>query len=299
MASTITLLQTMEWAKKLNFNRSSAIGNYLEPAMTSANIVKQAILGAPFEWRWNRKEYAWTCVNPATVWAAVTVYALNFRFKDPNGNIQMVTAIGSAPHKSGVVQPTWSTNTAGNGTTADGDLVWTVFDLQTYQVSVPDFGWIEHASVQDIGQSPAKWYSVQPQLSLALDSSQARPTKISAHTDDLNGNIGFVLMPVPDKAYPMNIHIQKKASLFTSVNDTWSPIPDEYSYIYSWGFLALMYMFADDPRFNMANQKFVAHLLANNEGLTETEKNMFLGNWGGITGSEIARGQQGAQARQV
>jgi hypothetical protein len=53
-SSTNTLLRTIEWTKKLNFGRRSAIGNFLEPAMTSANTVMQTMLGAPFAWRWNR-----------------------------------------------------------------------------------------------------------------------------------------------------------------------------------------------------------------------------------------------------
>ena len=297
MASTIKLLNTIEWAKKLTYSRRMANGNFLEPALTSANMVKQAILGAPFEWRWNRAEYDWTCINPLTVWAATTARALGYRFKDTNGNIQMVTAIGSAPHQTGGTVPTWSTNTAGAGTTSDGDLTWTVSDLQTYTVNVPDFGWIDNASVQDITLTPPKWFEIQPKLSLALDSSQARPRFIAADVDDNAGNIGFVFTPVPDVAYPINIHIQKKPSLFTSINSTWAPIPDELSYIYNWGFLAMMYMFADDPRFQLANGKFVAHLLAANEGLTETERSIFLQNWGVVTGQQNITVQQGNQAR--
>jgi hypothetical protein len=297
MASTNTILKSIEWAKKLNFGRRSAIGNFLEPALTSANIVKQAILGPPFEWRWNRKEIAWNCVDTTLVWAAAQAYPIGYRLKDSNGNLQTVTAIGSVPHQSGATQPTWSTDTTTPGTTTDGDLTWTASDIQTYIINIPTFGWIEHASLQDISSSTPGWFEIQSKLSLAKDSSVARPRYISAHTDDNAGNIGFVFMPVPDLAYPVNIHIQQKAPLVTSINDTWAPIPDEYSYIYNWGFLALMYMFADDPRFQMANQKFVAHLLASNEGLTETERNMFLNNWGEISGTEVFRAQQGGQAR--
>jgi hypothetical protein len=299
MASTNTLLKTMEFCKKLNFGRRSAIGNFLEPAITSANIVKQAILGPPFEWRWNRKEYAWTCVDRSAAWQATHVYPLGSRLMDANGNLQTVTSVGVTPFKSGATIPTWSTDTITPGTTTDGNLTWTCSDIQTYVQSIPDFGWIEHASVQDITLTPPKWFEMQPKLSLAMDSALARPRFISAHTDDNAGNIGMVFMPVPDAAYPINIHIQKKAALFTSVNQTWNPIPDEFSYIYSWGFLAMMYMFADDPRFQMANQKFVAHLLASNEGLTETEMNIFLHNWSAITGDQIARENQGNAARGV
>src|ERR1019366_984675 len=58
--STVTISQTMEWAKKLSFNRLSAIGNNLEPALTSANMVMQTILGPPFSWWWNNLELTFT-----------------------------------------------------------------------------------------------------------------------------------------------------------------------------------------------------------------------------------------------
>jgi hypothetical protein len=297
---TITLADTIAWTKKMNFGRNSAIGSSLEPALTSANIIKQTILSPPFEWRWNRQEYSWTCVDRDEVWTANTVYALGHRLIDSNGNLQTVTSIGLTPFESGSTEPTWNTDTDfPGGITVDGNLIWTASDIQTYTQAVSNFGWIEHANVQDISQTPPQWIEMQPKLSLALDSSLARPRYISAHNDDNDGNIGFVLTPVPNLEYPINIHVQKKAQLFSDTADTWAPIPDEYSYIYNWGFLALMYLFADDPRFAMANQKFIASILSNNEGLTETERNMFLANWGAITGTQMMKESQGTQARGI
>ena len=46
--SSVTISDTIEWAKKLSFNRNSAIGNNIEPALTSANMVMQTVLGPPF-----------------------------------------------------------------------------------------------------------------------------------------------------------------------------------------------------------------------------------------------------------
>lgn len=301
MASTVTIANTIEWSKKFNFGRVSTLGNNIEPALTSANIVLQTIIGPPFEWRWNRQEYIWTCVNPTQTWQANTVYALGFHLQDSNGNMQTVTAIGAAPHQSGATVPTWSTDTLTPGTTTDGNLTWTCSTIDTYLQVVPNFGWIEHASVQDISDTftPHKWYEMEPKLSLAHVSEQGRPRHISAHSDDNAGNIGFVLMPLPNQAYPISMHIQKKASLITSTASTWGPIPDEFGYIYSWGFLAMMWMFADDPRFQMANQKFVAHLLGASEGLTETQKNIFLNKWSALTGADTVKEQQGIQARGV
>jgi hypothetical protein len=109
-------------------------------------------------------------------------------------------------------------------------------------------------------------------------------------------------MPTPNKAYPVSVIIQQKPPVFSGVTQSWSPIPDEYSHIYNWGFLALMYMFADDGRFQMANQKFVAQLLGSNQGLTDTQINVFLNNWQALTGQPMAKQmaqQQGYQSRSV
>src|SRR5579863_8660938 len=55
MASTITLLRSLEWAKRFVYNRQLSIGDFKEPFLTSANIVYQTILSPPFVWRWNRQ----------------------------------------------------------------------------------------------------------------------------------------------------------------------------------------------------------------------------------------------------
>jgi hypothetical protein len=132
---------------------------------------------------------------------------------------------------------------------------------------------------------------------LALDSIQGRPQFINPHTEDANGNVTFRLMPAPDLAYPVSIHIQLSAPEISSLNATWAPIPDYMQYVYDWGFLALMWAFADDPRFTFANQKFTAGLLGRAQGLSEEERNIFLNNWNNLTGQQQQQTQQGIQAR--
>jgi hypothetical protein len=297
-SSTTTLLNTIEWAKRFNFGREFAFGNSLEPALTSANMVLQTTLGPPFSWRWNRvitgfvttagiQDY--TLIN----WAATTAQKINWYVVDSNGNSQQVTTAGT----TGGSPPSW--NNTLNATTNDGSVVWTnrgslAADLpisQTYSLN-----WIETTSVKDT----TKWYEIESKINLGLDSSQARPKFISAQMDDGLGNITFRLTPVPDTIYPTVITLQQKPPLFTSTNQTWSPIPDEFSHVYSWGFLSMMWMFADDSRFPFANQKFVSHLLSAQEGLTQTEINIFLNNWQYITGQSIEKSNaisQGFQAR--
>jgi menaquinone-dependent protoporphyrinogen IX oxidase len=61
-----------------------------------------------------------------------------------------------------------------------------------------------------------------------------------------------------------------------------------------------MWLFADDPRYQLANQKFVTQILGANTGLTDTERNIFLNNWQQVTGqvqSMINAQTQGFQSR--
>jgi hypothetical protein len=164
--------------------------------------------------------------------------------------------------------------------------------------------WIETVSIQDINTSipSPKWIEIDDKRCLGVDSVQGRPHSIAAQGDDGLGNITFRLMPVPDVAYPVAITLQQKAPLFNSIQQTWSPIPDEYSRIFNWGFLSQMLLFSDDPRFGTANQKFVAGLLGAAEGMTETERNIFLNNWHAVSGVQLEmaqRSSQGIQSRGV
>lgn len=235
MASTITLNGSMTWA--MQFVRNRPLGLPLEPAISSANLVKSTILSPPFVWRWNRLVVGPITLTPGT-----------------QDNTQAVSS----------------------------------------------FGWIESGSLLD--QSDSKWHQLSLKTSLELDSSQARPEFVAAQMDDNAGNITFRFQPVPDVAHQYKLTLQQKPSLFTLTTQAWGPIPDEYSHIYNWGFLALMFLYADDSRFTVANQKFVSALLSVAQGLTQSQVNIFLNNWQSVTGAPIAMSvmqTQGEQARGV
>lgn len=300
-SSTNTLLRTMEFCKKLNFGRRSAIGNFLEPALTSANTIMQTILGPPFAWRWNRVvtgfiategQQDYTLVN----WSASLTVGVGWLTVDNFGNSQKATTVTGA---TGSSAPTWN-NTKGS-TTVDGGVTWTNLGPVGLPVSQTfSLGWIETVSVQDVYNTPPKWKEITVERCLSSDSAQAIPRFISDQGDNGSGAITFRLMPVPDQSYPVAITLQQKPVVFTSVNQTWSPIPDEYARIYNWGFLSLAWLFSDDPRFQIANQKFVSQLLATAEGLDETQRNIFLQGWQQNTGQPVVyidKTQQGVQGR--
>jgi hypothetical protein len=299
--STNTLLGTQTFAEKLNFGRRANLGNSLEPAITCANMTMQAILGPPFRWRWNRvitgfytvanqQDYTLFNYQPTTAvklgWVTIG-----------NGASQICTTAGT----TGGSPPTWPTV---NGQfVTDGSVTWTCQGpVDPEAVGSYTFGWIENASVKDSATS--KWMPMTPMIGLGLDTTSGRPGNISAQIDDGQGNITFRLMPVPTVAAPVSITLQEKPGVFSAttagINQTWAPIPDEYAHLYNWGFLSFQWLFSDDPRFQIANAKFVSALLAANQGLTETERNNWLNNWSSVTGQptqfQITQ-TQGNQAR--
>jgi hypothetical protein len=151
-----------------------------------------------------------------------------------------------------------------------------------YTVNIPDFGWIERAWIlfpPVAGASPgtpqtSKELTVSE--SLAQESVLGQPAFISVIGDDNNGNITFRLMMVPDNSYTLYIVYQKSAGTFSSLKDTWYPIPDYMSYLYNAGMLAKVYEYKGDERFAYAHQEFLKKVVSASEGLTDAQKNIFL-----------------------
>lgn len=75
-------------------------------------------------------------------------------------------------------------------------------------------------------------------------------------------------------------------------NFAWAPVPDNYAFIYNTLFLGEMMALEDDPRSQIYRQRGMAALLSKAEGLSETQKDVFMQQW-------MARGveQQGITLR--
>lgn len=296
-AITIKLKQTIEWTKRFMANRSSVIGNSLEPALTNANLILQTILGPPFRWRWNRVItgfYTTTGQQDYYLfnWKSSTAVGLGWVTVDSYGNCQQVIVPGT----TNPTIPAWN-NTPGS-TTSDGTVTWNNIGNLNGTVSTSyQFGWIEGAVVLDAN---GNYQEIGNKNWLSQDTKQDRPRFIAPQIDDGSGNIAFRVQPVPDGSYPILITIQQKPSVLKGTNQTWAPVPDEYARMYEYGLLSLMLLFADDPRYSVINQKFVAAVLAASEGLSETERNIFMNSWNAVINSmaiEQSRIQQGTSAR--
>ena len=299
MASTKTILASLEWSKRFCFNRQLSIGGFKEPAITSANTVLQTILGKPFRWQFNRAITGFFA-TPGTqdylllyAWPASQALSAGTQLIDTNGNSQIITVAGT----TNATVPSW--NATVGGTTTDNGATWKNQGPIPNATSSFSFGWIENASVQDPVSS--KWIQISNKVDLALDAATSRPQNIAA---ELLGTLGvlFRLMPVPDKAYPVAITLQQDATLITSLNQTWAPLPDAFGYVYQMGFLSFAYEFADDSRWAPTRQRFIAALLGAAEGLSATDIDIFLSNFNALSLDPIGRQttlQQGITHRQI
>lgn len=212
MASTITIQNTVTWEKAF-LEQQPVLINGEEPALSSAQLVMQTMLGPPFAWPWNR------------------------------GIVNFVTA------------------------------------AQDYTVSgLTAFSFLEGGSVKGTSTG-AKAMAIAVKHFLELDENQARPLFVGAYIDDGAGNITFRMTPSPDDTYSVTLPYQRKSPVLYSIAQSWAPIPDEKNYICQWGHLALMSLIGNDARFNEYNSKFVTSLLSAQGGLTDLERNLFLGNW--------------------
>ena len=144
-----------------------------------------------------------------------------------------------------------------------------------YKVNLPNFGWMEKAAAYD----PVNGYyafELQVDLVKAAETLPNQMTRIAAQYDDGNGNITFRVFPAPDQIYNVVVEYQKSAPLFTTLSQTWSPVPDYLSYIYNVGFFAKCGEYSSDPRYMGAMQSFYQELAAASEGLNETQRNLWL-----------------------
>ena len=276
MSATNTLARSVTVAQLFlrNMPLAGAGGVATEPAFSIGDWVRQFILAPPFAWRWNRTATAFLTVAGVqdyvlTNWAASTSVAVGTIYIDPSGFQQQVTTAGITGASAPAV---WNPTLA--GTTTDNTATWTNKGTVGLTTALVNFGWLEKSSWKD---GTTRTQELQVALDLSEDQAQNPPVHIAARLDSGTGNITFRLLPPPDKAYIVTMTYQKAAATFAALTETWSPIPDYFSYLCNQGFAAKAYEYFGDERFPVSMAMFVRQVIAANEGLSESQKNIFLG----------------------
>lgn len=226
--TTRNLANTILWASAFLRNQPQDVTN-MQPALDSANVVMQTILGEPFKWRWNR--------------ASLTIAATN----------------------------------------AGG---------QDYTVAAPNFGFVERLEANDTASGDI--IEMIYREVMTKDPAVDAPRFLSAQGDDNQGNLTFRVTPRPAVGQDTTVTViyQQKPPVLTSLASLWAPLPDEFQYIYDIGFLTWMMVLSNDGRMPIFRDMFLSHLLGKAQGLTETERNIFLGNWLQVTSAAQASQMQ-------
>ena len=168
--------------------------------------------------------------------------------------------------------------------------------VQDYWLQATDFGFLEQVWLVD-SQGNVKEVTIKP--TLAAESAIQRPQSVAVENQQDDG-IVLRLNSIPDNAYTLSGFYQKAPNPMTSLAASWAPIPDNLGYIYDWGFLAMVGMITKDARQPMFAQKFVSHLLGTQDGLSATQRNIFIGDWLALMNEQQRvqlSTQQGVQAR--
>lgn len=170
---------------------------------------------------------------------------------------------------------------------------------QDYMMQLPDFQFIEKLWLTDT--ATGKTYEIANIVqSLVGETIIKRPSSAAMNLMDGEGYVTLRLNTQPDVPYMIDGYYQRAPVLMTSLANTWAPIPDFLSYVYDWGFLGFVSLLTKDARAGVFLAKFASHLLGAQDGLSATQRNIFLGNWLEVMGApqrEQINITQGAQSR--
>jgi hypothetical protein len=314
MGATLTLTDTLNWAAIFcRFQQSvsllySGVGN--EPAISSANTVIGTILGPPFCWPWNRNNTSFFGLTPGIQDYKIALSTFGFLEKCSialggvitatalTSDVATYTAVNSLSAGQ-TVNVVGCTNGSGVFNVQNGVVINPTPTSFQIDITAGNVAQADEASAYAV-QSGGGLYEAEVKNVLGPGNEQARPRFVATQGDDNAGNISFRFLPVPDFVYVAIPVFQNAPPLFTSLTQTWAPVPDKFTQIYNEGLLSFMLEAIDDPRFQLHRQRFLASLIASAEGLSEMEKNIFLGNVlatnAQLAGSGIAV-QQGRTAR--
>ena len=333
MPSTIPLSKTIEYTKRFIYESPLLFTNEGTLAFSIADDVRQFILAPPFAWRWNHAtldpitcnigqtdytvyvpdfgwiEKAWIVFpsasgTPTQIFNSVNILSISAIL---SGVVTAVVAgnplnfgfsVGQTISIQGVADPTFDSfqtatvtklgpnsityTQAGTGVSSTGGLIFNITSQNGPAVSAN-------------GQ-PVLTKELEIKDCLAVETVLGQPAYLSVEYDDNNGNITFRVQGSPDQQYQINIMYQKSALSFESTSDYWTPIPDYFNFLCRSGMVAKALEYKGDERFAYAQQQFMKQVVMANEGLSESEKSLFLGDRLD-TAREQGSLQSGQQAR--
>lgn len=164
---------------------------------------------------------------------------------------------------------------------AETSALVTTAGTSDYQMSLASFGYLEKAQITT-GQTAPNPVNRELEIVrvLAQDEQNNPPQKISILLDDNAGNITFRLFPTPESTQTVTLTYQKAPIVLAQGTNlaatTWSPLPDKLAFIYEGGMLALLQGMYNVQLYFNGMELFYRRLVGASEGLSDTEKALFL-----------------------
>lgn len=122
---------------------------------------------------------------------------------------------------------------------------------------ITDFGWAEYGTmVNENETSSPRWVRyLEAARELEPSSRITLPTKVMV-TDNQDGTVTMRVWEVSGAApWGVTVTYQKKAPKLADLGQFWSPIPDEYAFVYRQVFLAKAYDYMGSGRADVEEQK--------------------------------------------
>lgn len=178
--------------------------------------------------------------------------------------------------------------------------ITTTIGQQDYTATLPTFGYLEKATVQNAAGQIWEIDDIRNNEPLGVSNIQARPTTIAVQSDNGSGVYTFRFGGVPNAAYTVNLIYQQDPVKFTSTTQPWAPIPDSFADVYSNLCLGYYMDSCQDGRADKYIARGIAGLLARAQGLEQIDKALFAQSYMQFGSAEILanlKTQQGQQAQ--
>ena len=303
-----TLTQSINWSQAFYEYAPVTAGLGQEPAVSTANMIRDTMTAAPMTWPWNRAIFP--LATPTVI--GTQDYTVALTSIPDFGFLEKVTLTETTGANIGKV---WEIKDIFNNLSMSLDAdkqrpnSACVFTLSSTQLVLRFIGVPNAAyTVTLIYQKRPVMFG--PYTISAAGNAAGGNTTYTGTFDPLAFPTGAVAQITGFKTNAVNngsfvvvsssgtsLVVANAAGVAETItaylsNFDWSPIPDSYQDIYNNLFLSEMLAVEDDARSQQYRQRGIAAFLAKAEGLTSMQRNAFVQQW-------LARGIESATTAQM
>lgn len=238
-----------------------------EPALTIGNDVMQKMLAQTFNWKWNRanapsfltnalqQDYVSTVTDMGWLESAWRVDINNTALPQPIFSLETAKDLGPTAYQANPFFMSWTYNALAQmgKWKANTSYPTGLGAAQTPTTPIQQFidgnGNILYVTINGISGNSAPLAGVN-----AAAGTTVTDNTVTWTVADPNA-VAFRLAPLPATSgivWQMNPVYQKKPPKLTALQNTLSPIPDQFAYLFRSGFQAMCYEHAGSSRFREA-----------------------------------------------